>query len=185
MADRRPHAHGFSLVELSFVIVIILILSVLIAGGGSYLSIQAEGHKLSERARELVAALRAYEGANTNSGFPYPQPPLNDNPALAAALAPFLSSQSSATDYYDNPYSINGQARVAPVPTSAASYPPNFGLANYPLTTNFGRTYYFYKSGAANGASINVWSGTTTRNYLYYAVQVIDHKGYPLFTDGH
>lgn len=181
MANRR---NGFSLVELSFVLVIMLILGGLVAGAGGYLTNEAHARQLADRSREILTALKGHEAANAAAGTPYPQPIDYDGADLAAKLARYVAPGSTAFNFYNNAFR-NVSQRPYPVSTVAGNPPVGFASGDYPMVGNAGSVVYFFKAGAANGANIQIWNGTVTRMYQYYAVQTIDRNGYPLFTDGH
>lgn len=183
----KKRKYGFSLVELSFVIAIAVILAGLVAGGGTYLTNQALVKHSVEQARAYLVALKRYEAVMAQSGgMPYPQPATNNDFSTFYAKYKDINAASTNKGVFNEVNWVPAQV-VSVTPGNA---PTGYGLANYPSCCAGGLIYYFYKSGAvANASPIQIYdriaSGASPRYFHYYAVQVIDEKGYPAFTDGH
>lgn len=171
---------GFSLVELSFVIVIMLILGGLVAAGGSYMTKEARVSNQIQFAKEMLNALRRFEAARAMGGFPYPKPA--DWNALYADLGKYMEKGDTVQS---NPFDTSaGGFFTYPNPCAANVITcAGFSQASFPQTA--GRLEYLYKnSPTPHSGAMWVWDGTQNRSFRYYAVQVTDSAGYPAFTDG-
>lgn len=180
MNDLRRSQSGFSLTELSFVLTIGLILTGVVAGGGSYLLNASKGRVPMEFAKETVNALIQYEARRPNQRFPRPASAADLNTGATNGISAFYNT-TTGTQYY-NPYE-GANVNVEPFAFAAGGTHASWTSANYPKTVYAGDVVYFYKS-TLTGSPIQVWDGAVYRSYDYYAVQALDERGEPMITLG-
>lgn len=187
---------GFSLTELSFVVTIMLILSGVVAGGGSYLINQANYQKAIENALELRDAVERYmqRAPAGNIHCVYPPYAWSVGSGLMGELKPHIKNSNPAqARQFLNPYTGTLQYPVAvrvmangAYPTVSADTPQDFSPASYPNTVkaHAGRVLYFNKMSSDPRDTLSVWDGTQTKTFNLYGIQVVDDRGEPLITLG-
>lgn len=181
---------GFSLTELSFVLTITLILSGAIAGGGSYMMKTAKAQEAIRNAQEFFTAYDRFLKRNDHSTNFFNTVYGYTGATISTTLCPHLKDCTpAAPKQWRNPYT--GVLEYAmPVETVAANAyptnPVNFGLAGYPgVSANYkGQILWFVPNSTNKNYYLQVWDGDLSRQFQYFAVQVVDDRGYPLITLG-
>lgn len=185
---------GFSLSELSFVITIMLILSGLIAGGGSYMMKRAAAQEAVENAKAIFTGMEHYMTRRNGSIGRMFALSTNLGSQVTYNLRPYLKgSDPFVARQFRNPYTGTNEYPLASQNTGTGSYPTSsldttdtFVPASYPSTVknHAGRVLYFCKNDYSAITSLAVFDGETTRTFQYFAVQVVDQNGQPLITIG-
>lgn len=165
---------GFSLAEVALGVTIVAALSGLVAGAASMAQFKARGADHIGLAKELLAAADQY--MQDRSGFDYCKNPDN--------LQRYLKWSNAATPQYSFAWGrwFGGIGRVG---AANNAYPAGFSNTDFPLSAGItrGQILYFYKSNNSDEQFL-AWDGTKELKYKFYAVQVYDQNGYPMFTGG-
>lgn len=171
--------HGFSLVELSFVIIIIMILAGITAGGGQYLADQAKGQKMNELAKEMYNAVSQYHAR----WRAVPRPASGNTSQLQTDLAPYISNKTSGqeTTFADPWTGATKYLTTQEPPFAQSDYGNPSGTGTLGLPTA-GRLFYFRCNYPCN--SLTVRDQTNTYTFRYFAVQALDNKGLAVATYG-
>lgn len=166
---------GFSLSEVAMGVAIVTALSGLVAGTAAMVQTQSRGAAHIERAKQLLAAADQY--MMERGGFDYCKNPDN--------LQVYLKWGAGATPQYTYEWGRGTSGGIGRVATANASYPAGFANTDFPITNwiSKGQILYFYKNNNTDNY-FYVWDGRKQVTYNYYAVQVYDSKGYPMFTGG-
>lgn len=174
---RPSRQRGYSLVELSFVLIIMLVLAGIVSGGGAFMANQAKGQKVSEKAREFFIAANHSHAKNDS----YSKPLNLDQVVLSAALAPYIDS---GTTVYQDPY--NGTAKL-PITRTPPFVQGDYGTAvrDWPAAGNGSKVLYFYNTGATGTIQVCDQDGCPGKYvYRFFAFQAIDNEGRAILTIG-
>lgn len=188
---------GFTLVELTFVIVVMLILAAMIIGGASYIMNQARGQTVVDQARSIRLGVEGFMGRRRITAAP--GQPIGAGYTAANFKADMNSYMGTTTStQMQNPYS-GGAIYDAPV-TPVIGVPQTTTItagtgtnASYDDTSDFpkndtnhrGMVRYFFNQTVSNPPGhFAVWNGTELQEFTYYAVQAYDDQGSPLVTVG-
>lgn len=177
---RRPH--GFNLIELSLVIIVMLILAGIIIVGANYVINQGKGQDLVSKAREIMIAAENYSN-RLDRGYPQ----TTSTATFDAWLSPYMKGSpgaSSGKTSHINPYGagtywVIPQASAADGATTRAA-----AVASYPNTVLAGRIYYLYKGNPSWTSIVADKGGGETQSFEQYFIQAFDDQGAPLVTVG-
>lgn len=185
MMQRR---HGFSLVELSFVLVIIMILAGITAGGGSYLANEAKSRKMAELAKEMFSALNQRYAKTGN----WPRPGDGDTANLEASLFPYLEGRSSGTStQFQDPWLGTTKTMTAKDPSvsvlQATDYGNPAGLWTLGAPSAVRLVYYYQPSAPTNGLGTLrvIYDQDRSYSFRFFAVQALDVRGMAVATYVH
>lgn len=180
MPQQRPR--GFNLVEISFVIIVMLILAAIIIAGAGYMINQSKGQNLVSKARAMMIAAENYTN-RLDKGYPQTA----STTTLDGWLSPYIKDGPSAATgktSYDNPYA-SGTFWLTPYASGADGATTRAqGVASYPDVTLSGRIYYIFKGNPSWNSIVADTGGGQTQTFDQYFVQAFDDQGVPLVTVG-
>lgn len=169
---------GFSLVELSFVLMILLVLAGITAGGGAYLANEAKSHKMAEIAKTMFNAINQYKAKTAtipNSGF------IDGNTAiLASTLSSYL--EDNTTSYLDPWTGATKQFIGKSPPFVQADYGSTTGTWTLGLPT--APRLIYLPNTVGSDMPFTVWDQDQSYSFRFFAVQALDHRGYVVATYG-
>lgn len=167
---------GFSLAEVALGVAIVTALSGMVAAASHQVSKQTKINHLIDKAQEVLAAADRY--MMDRGGFDYSM-----DPGLFHMRYLFWGTNPAATNPYQ-PLFYNGWVTSwgGAATTADGGYPNGFSNGQYPSASK-GFIKYFYK-GNRTWNTMLAYDGRTGVTYDYYAVQVTDDRGYPVFTAG-
>jgi len=181
---KRVKEKGFTLIEMTFVILIMLILASLILGGAAYLMNQARGQTVIDQGKQIQIAAENYAGRRKDGKYPAATTDVDLNNQLKS----FMGNGSTLfTPPYAGlaPYSVEPvQTTGTTTGTSPAAY---ISGTDYPKITKAGQVVYFGNTAPGTMAAptyIIIWTGAEDQNFKYFAVQALDSRGNPLATTG-
>lgn len=192
----KRKTRGFTLVELTFVIVVMLILAAMIIGGASYIMNQARGQTAVDQARSIRLGVENYMGRRRVAEAPGAAGGMTAAQFRAAMLS--YMGTTTSTDM-QNPYA-GGTIYSVPVtdvtgvPMGTVITPDGAGTnTSYGSTDDFpkndnnhrGMVRYFVNTNVGTPPGhFAVWNGTELQEFTYFAVQAYDDQGAPLITVG-
>lgn len=167
---------GYSLVELSFVLIIMLVLAGIVSGAGAFMSNQAKGQKLSDKARELFVAAN-HRHAKVDS---FSKPVSGNTAVLVADLSAYMDSNTTA---YADPYTGITKYAIAASIFAQADYPTN--VKNWASLTG-AKVLYFHNPGPSTTFDIYDQDHgiTNPMTFKFFAFQAIDNDGRATVTIG-
>lgn len=193
----RRKTRGFTLVELTFVIVVMLILAAMIIGGASYIMNQARGQTVVDQARSIRLGVEALMGRQRIS---LPPGQGQGGGYTAALLRADMNSYMGTTTstQFQNPYSggatyncpttpVTGVAITVPIVAGTGTNGTYDDNGDFPKNdvNHRGMVRYFFNDTNSNPPGhFGVWNGTEIQEFTYYAVQAYDDQGAPLLTVG-
>lgn len=167
---------GFSLVELSFVLVIMMILAGITSAGGQYLSNQAKAQQMTELAKEFFTAINRYH--SKNGVLPS---------TLAAQLGPHLDTSltGAAILQFKDPWTGATKSLTTRNPVPAAG---DYGNAAALGDPDAERLIYMYNASLSTTQTFDVYDqdhgAGNALKFRYFAVQALDYKGNAVVTYG-
>lgn len=182
---------GFTLVELTFVIVVMLILAAMIIGGASYIMNQARGQTVVDQARQVRNAVENLMGRQKITRPPQP----TDKDDFYNIMRSYMGTTTSTE--FQVPYAGGAVERVNVLGIAGtlagavnAAWDAN---TDFPKTLTdsanadeyIGRVWYFYNTDNSNPPTkIKVFNGSELQEFNYFAVMAFDQEGAPLVTVG-
>jgi len=181
---KRKNEKGFTLVEMAFVILIMLILASLVLGGATYVMNLARGQTVVDQSKQIQIAAENYAGRRSDGKYPTATTASD----LNVQLKSFMGTGNTT---FVPPYSGLAPYSVEPVQTTGTTTgvaPSGYvSGTDYPITTKAGQVVYFGNTDPGTmdvPKYIAIWNGAEDKNFRYYAVQAMDSRGNPLATTG-
>lgn len=164
---------GYSLVELSFVLIIMLVLAGIVSGGGAFMANQAKAQKITEKAREFFIAAN-HRHAKVDG---YPTPPDGNTAALYSALGPYLDNNTTT---FQDPYTGANKTLVVKDPAFTTTEYTDGTVKNWNQVG--AKVVYFWNTSGTG--TFYVRDQDKTYAFKFFAFQAIDADGRATLTIG-